>query len=107
MSHTPGFEPCNTPTNIQKLSVSKSIEMKTGSGGMVLASEEVKIPLGYVGILAVRRSFGPNKLSITSQFLEGGFQGYPELHLLNGGNELVLIKGQVVVNLIIVKGING
>lgn len=107
MPQTSGFQPYEPPTNIRKLSVSKSIEMKTGAGGMVLASEEVKIPLGYVGILAVRRSFGPNKLSITSQFLEGGFQGCPELHLQNGGNDLVLIKDQKVVNLIIVKGING
>ena len=33
---------------IQKLSIAKPIKMVHGSGGMVLASETVEIPMGYV-----------------------------------------------------------
>lgn len=88
---------------IRKLSISKSINMVTGSGGMVLAKEEVQIPEGCVGILSVRRSYGNNKLSVTSQFLDAGFCGRPELHLLNGGNDLELPAGRQLVNLVIVQ----
>ena len=47
---------------IQKLSIAKPIKMVHGSGGMVLASETVEIPMGYVGVLSVRRSNVKNKL---------------------------------------------
>lgn len=90
---------------IRKLSISKPIKMVHGSGGMVLAVEEVEIPMGYVGILSVRRSYGNNKLFITSQFLDEGFIGKPELHLLNQGNDLELPAQRQLVNLVIVKAL--
>lgn len=70
---------------IKKLSLSKSVTLKHGAGGMVLANETVTIPMGYVGVLSVRRKFGGNKISLTSQFLDEGFEGQPELHLSNRG----------------------
>lgn len=90
---------------IQKLSIAKPIKMVHGSGGMVLASETVEIPMGYVGVLSVRRSYGNNKLFITSQFLDEGFNGQPELHLLNQGNDLELPTGKQLVNLVILKAL--
>lgn len=93
--------------NIRKLAISESIHLKHGAGGMVVAKESVTIPDGYVGILSVRRMFGNNKLSLTSQFLESGFTGQPELHLLNMGNDLDLLVNEPVANIVIVKGLFG